>query len=107
MPNVPADAPTNNRSAELLLDHELPEFDARQFNAVLVDAPPERTYEAVRALDPDEVASSFPAMKVFGQIRAMPARFSSGHRPENVRAAAEPNTLRADDYRQAFVLLAE
>ena len=60
----------------LLLDGALPDYEARQFTAVVVDAPPERTYQAVRALDPDQVAQSFPPMRMLGRLRALPARLS-------------------------------
>jgi len=38
---------------ELPIDRQLPQFEARTFSALLVDASTERTHQAVRALDPD------------------------------------------------------
>lgn len=34
---------------ELLIDRQLPQFEARTFSSVVVDAGPERTYQAVHA----------------------------------------------------------
>ena len=79
------------RTARLLLDQQLPVYEARQFTAVVVDAPPDQTYAAVRALDPDRVARSFPLMVVLGQLRALPARFASSPLPRRRRC---PRTRR-------------
>ena len=83
----------------LLLDRQLPEFDARLFAAVVVDAPPERAYAAVRSLEPDDVAQDFPLMRVLGRLRALPARLSSGD--------PGPDTMSADEASDAFVVLDE
>ena len=87
------------RTAGLLLDRQLPAYEARQFTAVVVDAPPDRTYAAVRALDPDQVARSFPLMVVLGKLRALPARLR--------RQPARPEALSADEATEAFVVLDE
>ena len=47
---------------ELLIDRQLPRFEARTFSAQLVNAGTEQTYRAVRALDPEQVAQSVPFM---------------------------------------------
>jgi hypothetical protein len=89
---------------ELLLDRQLGEFDAGQMNAVLVDAPVDETYRAVRALDPDQVARSVPFMRLMGAVRGLPAGIAARVRRETRSA---PETLSADEYREAFVLLDE
>ncbi len=61
--------------SELLLDRHLPEFDARQVNAVVIDAPPPETYGALRPLDTDQIAPSFPLMRLMGAARC-PGRTS-------------------------------
>ena len=83
-------------TAALLLDEQLPAYETRQFTAVVVEASPERTYAAVRALDPDQVARSFPLMVVLGQLRALPARLR--------RQPPAPEALSADEATEAFVL---
>ena len=42
---------------ELLIDRQLPRFDAHSFSALIVDADTEQTYRAVRALDPEHLAT--------------------------------------------------
>ena len=92
-----------DRNEDLLLDGQLPRYQARLFTAVLVDAHPERTYAAVRALDPDQVARSFPAMTVLGRLRALPALLAR----RGGRQPAAPDALSADQASEAFVPLAE
>jgi hypothetical protein len=45
--------PEEGPAQDLLLDRQLREFDAGSISAVLVDAPTDETYRAVRALDPE------------------------------------------------------
>ena len=59
-----------DRVDEVLLDRQLPTYEARQFAATVVDAQP-RAPAAVRALDPDQVANSFPPMRALGWLRAL------------------------------------
>ena len=61
---------------ELLIDRQLPRFEAHSFSALIVAADTEQTYRAVRALDPEQVAASVPFMRLMGQARALPARFA-------------------------------
>ena len=89
---------------ELLIDAQLSRFDARSFHAVVVDAPPEAAYRAVRALDPGQVAQAVPAMQLMGWVRALPARVSARHRPGGATA---PQTSSADHAEEAFVPVAE
>jgi hypothetical protein len=93
-----------DRVGELLLDRQLAAYEARQFSAVVVDAPPVAVYAAVRALDPDEVARSFPGMRVLGWLRALPARLSALRRRD---ASQESGMLSADEANNAFVVLAD
>jgi hypothetical protein len=88
----------------LLIDRQLPRFDARSFSALIVDAGPAQAYQAVRALDPDQVAASVPFMRLMGQARALPARVAARHR-DGGRPA--PQTLAADQAGQAFLPLDE
>jgi len=71
---------------ELLIDRQLPRFDAHSFNALIVDADADQAYRAVRALDPEQVAASVPFMRLMGQARALPARLASRHRDEAPQA---------------------
>jgi hypothetical protein len=100
---------TANRSSgqaapELLIDTQLPQFEARSFYAVVVDAPPEAAYRAVRALDPEQVAQAVPAMRLMGWLRAVPARVSARYRQDSPPA---PPTLSADQAENTFVPVAE
>jgi hypothetical protein len=88
-----------------LLDCQLPRFDARQVSTVVVDADTERTYEAVRGLDPDQVARSFPLVRLMGWLRGLPARMPSFSRHE--KGQPDPQALPADEYREAFVVIDE
>lgn len=81
-------------TAGLLLDRQLPDFDARLFAAVVVDAPPAVAYAAVRDLEPDDVAADFPLMRVMGRVRELPSRL--GRRTANATPAND-----------AFVVLEE
>ena len=89
---------------ELLIDRQLPRFDAHSFSALIVDADTEQTYRAVRALDPEQVAASVPFMRLMGQARALPARFASRHRDDGPPAE---DTLSAEQAGQAFLPLDE
>jgi hypothetical protein len=89
---------------ELLLDRQLPRFDARDLKTVVVDADPAAAYRAVRALDPDQVGQTVPFMRLMVQLRGLPARIGA----RSVRAARPaPEALSAEQYRQAFLLLDE
>jgi hypothetical protein len=92
------------RARPLLLDRQLPRFDARSFTAVVVDAEPEQTYREVRSLDPDQVARSVPFMRLMGQARALPTRVGAGR-----HHAAQPaaDALRAQQYQEAFQPIGE
>ena len=89
---------------DLLIDAQLPRFEARSFHAVVVDAAPEATYRAVRALDPGQVAQAVPVMQLMGWFRALPARVSARYRHDDQPA---PGTLSADQAEEAFVPVAE
>ena len=65
---------------ELLINGQLPRFDARSFSALVVDATPEATYRAVRSLDPGQVGQTVPFLQLMGWMRALPARIGSRHR---------------------------
>jgi hypothetical protein len=86
----------------LLLDRQLPRFDARRFDAILVEAGTERTYQAVRSLDVDEVSRTIPFMSLMGKARGLPARFG-----RSGRGAPAPEALSAEQYREAFLPIAE
>jgi hypothetical protein len=88
---------------ELLLDRQLPRFDARRFDAILVEAGTEQTYRAVRSLDVDEVSQTIPFMSAMANVRSIPARFGRSERG----APAAPETLSAEQYREAFLPIAE
>lgn len=90
------------RARELLLDQQLPQFEARAISTVVVDAGTGETYRAVRALDPDQVGQTVPFMRMMVAARGLPARI--GARP---REAAAPEALSAEQYRQAFLPLDE
>ena len=89
---------------ELLINGQLPRFDARSFSAVVVDATPEATYRAVRSLDPGQVGRTVPFMQLMGWMRALPARIGSRHRPGT---GSQPEALSSEQYRDAFLALAE
>ena len=65
---------TGSAARELLIDRQLPRFEARMFSAVAVDAGTEQTYQAVRGLDPDQVGQSVPLMQPMVRLRDLPAR---------------------------------
>jgi hypothetical protein len=87
---------------ELLIDRQLPRFDARTLSTVVVDARPEETYRAVRALDPDQVGQTVPFMRLMAGARELPARLRSRKVP-----SPAPGALSAEQYRQAFLPVAE
>ena len=70
----------------------------------MVDASTERTYRAIRALDPDQVGQTVPFMQLMVRLRDLPARL--GRAP---RRAIEPvsEELTSEQYRQAFLLIDE
>jgi hypothetical protein len=92
------------QAASLLIDSQLPRFQARSFSALIVDAGTEETYRAVRALDPDQVATSVPFMRLMAQARALPARFAERRRKGGVTAA---EAIPAQEAAQAFLVLDE
>lgn len=89
---------------ELLIDRQLPRFEARTFSAQLVNAGTEQTYRAVRALDPEQVAQSVPFMPLMARLRELPARL--GRRTGQAGAPAA-EALSSEQYRQAFLLIDE
>jgi hypothetical protein len=93
-----------DRVDEVLLDRQLPTYEARQFAATVVDAPAARTYAAVRALDPDQVANSFPPMRALGWLRALPARVAGSRQGA---ASEQDGTHPGVEAEDAFVVLAE
>jgi hypothetical protein len=95
---------TGPAARELLIDRQLPQFQARTFSAVVVDAGTERTYQAVRALDPDQVGQTVPFMQLMVRLRDLPARL--GRRPRRAVPPA-PEALTSEQYRQAFLLIDE
>jgi hypothetical protein len=98
------DSPSRAAARELLIDRQLPQFQARTFSALVVDASTERTYQAIRALDPDQVGQTVPFMQLMVRLRDLPARL--GRAP---RRAIEPasQALTSEQYRQAFLLIDE
>jgi hypothetical protein len=98
------DSPSGAAARELLIDRQLPRFQARTFSALVVDASTERTYQAIRALDPDQVGQTVPFMQLMVRLRDLPARLG---RPP--RRAIEPvsEVLTSEQYRQAFLLIDE
>jgi hypothetical protein len=56
---------TGPATRELLIDQQLPRFEARTFSALVVDASTEQTYQAVRALDPDQVDGHRPVRPLY------------------------------------------
>ena len=89
---------------ELLIDRQLPRFEARTFSAVVVDASTEQTYQAVRALDPEQVAQAVPVMQLMSRLRDLPAQLRRRSRSATPPA---PEALTGEQYRQAFVLIDE
>jgi hypothetical protein len=89
---------------ELLIDQQLPQFEARSFSALIVDADTEQAYRAVRALDPGQVAASVPLMRLMNQARAVPARIAARRRGSGPPA---PQAMPADQAGEAFLPLAE
>jgi hypothetical protein len=89
---------------ELLLDRQLPRFEARTFSAVVVDAAPGTAYQAVRALDPEQVTQAVPLMQLMSRLRDLPARLKR-HSGEATPPA--PDALTGEQYRQAFLLIDE
>jgi hypothetical protein len=98
------DSPSRAAARELLIDRQLPRFQARTFSALVVDASTERTYQAIRALDPDQVGQTVPFMQLMVRLRDLPARL--GRAP---RRAIQPvsEALTSEQYRQAFLLIDE
>jgi hypothetical protein len=89
---------------ELLIDRQLPRFEAATLSAVVVDAGTEETYRAVRALDPDQVGQTVPLMRLMVQLRDLPARVGAMPRKATLPA---PEALTSEQYRQAFLLIGE
>ena len=102
-------APT---AREILIDGQLPRFDARSFRAVVIDATPEATYRAVRSLDPDQVRQTVPFIQLMGRMRALPARIGSRRHPgagsqQDALPSEQQEALSSDQYRDAFLAVAE
>jgi hypothetical protein len=89
---------------ELLIDRQLPRFEARALSTVAVDADTEQTYRAVRALDPELVGQSVPFMRMMGQLRQLPVRIAAI--PQKAAPPA-PEALTGEQYRDAFLLIDE
>jgi hypothetical protein len=89
---------------ELLIDRQLPRFEARALSTVAVDAGTEQTYRAVRALDPELVGQSVPFMRLMGQLRQLPVRIAAI--PQKAAPPA-PEALTGEQYRDAFLILDE
>ena len=89
---------------ELLIDRQLPRFEARALSTVAVDAGTEQTYRAVRALDPELVGQSVPFMRMMGQLRQLPVRIAAIPRKA---APPAPEALTGEQYRDAFLLIDE
>jgi hypothetical protein len=89
---------------ELLIDRQLPRFEARALSTVAVDAGTEQTYRAVRALDPELVGQSVPFMRMMGQLRQLPVRIAAI--PQKAAPPA-PEALTGEQYRDAFLILDE
>jgi len=98
------DSPSRAAARELLIDRQLPRFQARTFSALVVDASTGRTYRAIRALDPDQVGQTVPFMQLMVRLRDLPARL--GQAPHR---AIQPvsEALTSEQYRQAFLLIDE
>jgi hypothetical protein len=89
---------------DLLIDRQLPRFEARTFSAVVVDAGTEQTYQAVRALDPDQVGQTVPFMQLMVRLRELPARLG---RPSRRAVPPAAEALTSEQYQQAFLLIDE
>lgn len=89
---------------ELLIDRQLPRFEARALSTVPVDAGTEQTYRAVRALDPELVGQSVRFMRLMGQLRQLPVRIAAIPR---MAAPPAPEALAREQYRDAFLLIDE
>lgn len=89
---------------ELLIDRQLPRFEARALSTVVVDAGTEQTYRAFRALDPDQVGQSVPFMRLMGQLRELPVRIAAIPRKA---APPTPGALTGEQYRDAFLVIGE
>ena len=89
---------------ELLIDRQLPRFEAQALSTVVVDAGTEQTYRAVRALDPDQVGQSVPFMRLMGQLRQLPVRIAAIPRKA---APPAPGALTGEQYRDAFLVIGE
>lgn len=98
------DSITGPAARELLIDRQLPRFEARTFSALVVDASPEQTYQAVKALDPDQVGQSVPFMQLMVRLRDLPVRL---RRRSRRAARPAPEELSTWQYRQAFLLIDE
>jgi hypothetical protein len=89
---------------ELLIDRQLPRFEARTMSALVVDAPTEETYCAVRELDPDQVGETVPFMQLMVRLRDLPARI---RRRSRGGGAPVPERLSSEQYREAFLVIDE
>ncbi len=98
------DSPPGAAARELLIDRQLPQFQARTFSALVVGASTERTYQAIRALDPDQVGQTVPFMQLMVRLRDLPARLGRAPR-RAIQPASE--ALTSEQYRQAFLLIDE
>lgn len=91
---------------QLLIDRQLPRFEARTVSTVVVDAGTEYTYRAVRALDPDEVGRTVPFMRLMARVRELPAIIAARAR-RGEAASPAAGALHAEQYRQAFLAIDE
>ena len=76
---------TGVAARELLIDRQLPRFEARTFSALPVDAGTERTYQAVRALDPDQVGQTVPFMQLMVRLPGPPSPARAASAPGHPR----------------------
>jgi hypothetical protein len=104
MTTEPENGTAGGTIRELLIDRQLPRFEARALSTVAVDAGTEQTYRAVRALDPELVGQSVPFMRMMGQLRQLPVRIAAI--PQKAAPPA-PEALTGEQYRDAFLILDE
>ena len=86
----------------MLLDHYLPQYDVTETYAIIVDADPDLTWQAVRRSDLSRSA----VVRVLLELRSLPNRLQGVLNGRPSRAARPPLTL--DDMKRAgFLLLDE
>jgi hypothetical protein len=88
-------------TAPLLLEHYLPHYDVTEVHAVVVDADPDTTWQAIRRID----LSRSPVIQALLELRGVPIRLRRALTGRPLEAARPPLTL--DDMARAGFLLLE